>query len=367
MIPLETELRAFISDVLEPSIPDIEADEVVPQKVIDTAADLGLFGLSVPKKYGGHGLTLVEKCGLEELLGAAHYGFATVLGNHNGLGTGTIMELGTEEQKQKYLPAMATGAVRGAFCLTEPGAGSDAGAVSSTADRHDSGWIINGSKTLITQATVAGVFTVTARTADGLSTFLVERDLPGVVVDEPHRILGMRGSTAAPVHFTDVRVGDDALLGAEGRGLKQALGALNRGRIAMTARAFGLGAAAMEAAVEYANRREQFGRKLIDNQGLAWRFAALKTEMAAGKALLYKAASGIDNGTFDFQDVAMAKYYVTETVGRVVDHAVQVFGGIGYTSEAPVERYFRDGRVTRIYEGSTEVQLDVIARSMRAS
>lgn len=363
---LQQHVRQFVTDVLEPAVAQIERDNVVPTPVVEAAAELGLFGLSIPRDHGGVGLTLTEKCQLEELLGGAHYGFATVLGNHNGVGTAGIVESGTPEQKQRYLPRMATGSLRGAFCLTEPQAGSDAGSLTTTAKRTDSGWVINGDKTLITQATVAGVFTVAARTDEGVTSFLVDADMPGVAVLEATPILGLRGSTVAPVVFRDVEVGPHALLGTEGRGLRQSLESLNRGRIAMSARVFGLGSRALQAAIEYANGREQFGRRLIDNQGLAWRLAELSTEMDAARMLLYRAAQGIDAADYRFRDVAMAKYYVTEIVGRVVDQAMQVFGGLGYTEEAPVERYFRDARVTRIYEGASEIQLDIIARSLRA-
>lgn len=364
---LQHQVRQFIAEVLEPAVPQIESDNSVPAPVVQRASELGLFGLSIPREYGGVGLTLTDKCRLEELLGAAHYGFATVLGNHNGVGTAGIVELGTPEQKERYLPRMASGDVRGAFCLTEPQAGSDAASLTTTAKRTDSGWVINGDKTLITQAVVAGVFTVAARTDEGVTSFLVEADTPGVAVHEPTPILGLRGSTVAPVTFRDVEVPPHALLGTEGRGLRQSLESLNRGRIAMSARILGLGCQALNDAVNYANGREQFGRRLIDNQGLAWRLAELATELEAARLLLYRAARGIDAADYLYRDVAMAKYYVTETVGRVVDQAMQVFGGIGYTEQTPVERYFRDARVTRIYEGASEIQLDIIARSLRSA
>lgn len=358
-------IREFAAYDIEPMIEKIELSGTVPDTLIEKAADLGLFGLSIPQEYGGQQLSLTDKCRWEEVLGGAHFGFATVLGNHNGVGTAGLVELGTDKQKATYLPAMARGDLRGAFCLTEPEAGSDAGAVQTTAVRRSGGYVIDGSKTLITQATVAGLFTVTARTESGLSTFIVERENPGLRVDEPTPILGMRGSTVAPVHFQDCFVPESALLGAEGKGLKQALNSLNRGRTSMTARVFGLGLRALEDATNYANHRHQFGRALIDNQGLAWRLADLKTQMEAGRHLLYAAARSIDALDYRNEDVAMAKYFVTETVGKVTDQVVQIFGGLGYTTLAPAERYLRDARVTRIYEGSTEIQLEIIARTLR--
>lgn len=358
-------VKTFLADEVAPQITHMEDTGRVPETLISRASELGLFGLSIPQKFGGEGLTLVEKCQLEELLGATHYGFATVLGNHNGIGTAGLVHLGTQEQRRRYLPEMATGNLRGAFCLTESEAGSDASAVKTTAERIGDVWRINGSKTLITQADVGGLFTVVARTASGLSTFLIERDTPGLTVKENIRLLGLAGSTVAPVDFADCTIPQFALLGEEGCGLRQALALLNQGRTAMAARVLGLGQAAFDLMVGYANERRQFGRRLIDNQGLSWRVAEMATKLRASRHLLYDAAECLDSGRSDYATVSMAKYYVTETVGEVVDQAVQILGGIGYTKESPAQRYFRDARVTRIYEGSTEMHLDVIARSFR--
>lgn len=361
------QVRHFVADVVDPAVEEIERTREVPEAVLSRAADLGLFGLTIPREYGGHGLGLADKCRLEEVLGGAHYGFATVLGNHNGVGTAGLVQRATPAQRDRYLPAMARGDVRGVFCLTEPDAGSDAASVATTAERVAGGWVLNGHKTLITQAKVGGLFTVIARSDEGLSSFLVERDNPGLHVGDDIAILGLRGSTVSTVDLVDCRVDDDAVLGVLGRGLSQALGMLNQGRTAMSARVLGLGQRAFDETVRYANERRQFDRRLIDNQGLAWRLADLATRLTAARALLYAAADGLDAGRRDHTAVSMAKYYVTETVGDVVDQAVQVHGGIGYTDRAPAERWFRDARVTRIYEGSSEMHLDVIARTLTES
>lgn len=359
-------VRRFAVEMIDPAVDTIERTGEVPSAVIGRAAELGLFGLTIPREDGGHGLGLADKCRLEEVLGGAHYGFATVLGNHNGVGTAGLVQLATPAQRERYLPSMSRGDIRGVFCLTEPNAGSDAAAVSTSARRDPAGgWIIDGHKTLITQAKVGGLFTVIARTEEGLSSFLVERDNPGLRVGPDIEILGLRGSTVSTVDFVECRVPDDAVLGVLGKGLSQALGMLNQGRTAMSARVLGLGQRAFDETVRFANKRRQFGRRLIDNQGLAWRLADLHTRLTAARALLYTAADGLDAGSRDHTAVSMAKYYVTETVGDVVDQAVQVHGGIGYTTRSPAERWFRDARVTRIYEGSTEMHLDVIARTLK--
>lgn len=369
---LKRTLRTFVEEQVDPRWDEIEETDNIPEVLRTKARSLGLYGLTIPEEYGGLGLNTLSKTLLEEELGRSSYGFATFIGNHTGISTTGIVELGTPEQKSKYLPRMATGELIGAFALTEPGAGSDAGALQTCAEPRKGGWLLNGEKLFITNARDAGVFTVMARTergqgSRGISAFLVERESDGLTVGRNERKMGMRGAHTCPVNFNDCFVPENQLLGQQGKGLSAALHILTKGRVTLSGRSVGMASRAIEMTIDYARTREQFGKPISDNQGIQWMIADMFTKLHAARALTLRAAKKLDGGVRGAVDAAMAKLFTTEALGFVVDRAVQIHGGMGYMREYPVERLYRDARITRIYEGTSEIQRNIIARELLRS
>jgi len=363
------ELRRFLVKEVDPRAMEIEASDAIPADLHQKARDLGLFGLTIPEQYGGIGLDLAGKCAIEEVMGLTHYGFATVIGNHTGISSTGIVALGNEAQKQKYLPRMASGEWVGCFALTEAEAGSDPAALRTTAVKKGDRWVINGEKIYITNAPQAGVFTVMAATdkskgVKGISAFIVERGFKGLSIGPNELKMGMRGCNTAPVSFVDCEVPAENMLGPEGMGFVQAMKTLTQGRVTLASRCIGMMDKLIAKSAGHMKLRTQGGHKLAEYQGLQWMLADMAMQRDAARLLTYRGIETLMRGERGSLEAAMAKLSATEALGRVVDAAVQIHGGMGYMREAGIETVFRDARVTRIYEGTSEIQRNIIAREL---
>jgi acyl-CoA dehydrogenase len=360
------ELRRFIVKEVDPLSRWIEENDAMPDELVQKARELGLFGLTIPEEYGGIGLDLAGKCAIEEVMGHTNYGFATLIGNHTGISTAGITALGNEAQRKKYLPRMASGEWVGCFALTEPEAGSDPAAMRTTAVREGDRYILNGEKIYITNAPIANVFTLMAVTdkskgVKGISAFILERGFKGLSVGRNELKMGMHGCTTAPVILQDCEVPAENLLGAEGMGYVQAMKTLTNGRVTVAARCCGMMDKLISRSAEYMKMRSQGGRKLAEYQGLQWMLADMAVQRDAARLLTYRAIDTLMSGERGTLEAAMAKLHATESLGKVVDAAVQIHGGMGYMREAGIETTFRDARIVRIYEGTSEIQRNIIA------
>ncbi|MEO8755540.1 MAG: acyl-CoA dehydrogenase family protein, partial [Casimicrobiaceae bacterium] len=369
--PMVDAVRRFVREALIPAEHQVEEDDDIPKHITDQLGELGLFGMTIPEKYEGLGLTMYEEARVVFEIGYASPVFRSYFGTSNGVGTLGILKDGTEEQRQRYLPPIAKGKMLASFCLTEPDAGSDAAALVSKATRDGDHYVINGSKRFTTNSPHAGVFTVFARTAPkdagsaGISAFLVERDTPGITVAPHYKKMGFRGSHTADVIFEDCRVPASALLGGrEGVGFKTAMKSLDHARLHMAAVAVGLSQRLIDEGVRYASERKQFGKPIASFQMIQAMLADSEAEAFAARAMVEKAARDMDAGMRIVKESACCKYFATETVWRIADRVMQIHGGYGYIKEYPIERLFRDARLLRIYEGTSQIQQIIIAREM---
>lgn len=365
------EVRRFIRDEVEPRSRWIEENDAVPDDLVQMARAMGLFGLTIPEEYGGSGLDLAGKCAIEEEMGKTNYGFATLIGNHTGISTAGIVALGNAQQKQKYLPRMASGEWIGSFALTEAQAGSDPAAMRTTAVKKGDRYVLNGEKIYITNAGLAHVFTVMAITdkakgIKGISAFLVERDFPGFSVGRNELKMGMHGCTTAPLAFSDCEVPAENLLGAEGMGYVQALKTLTAGRVTVSARCVGMMDKLIAQCVGYMKMRTQGGKKLAEYQGLQWMLADMQTQLTASRLMLYAAARsrGGDGPFPDPMLAAQAKIHASETAIKIVNDALQIFGASGYSRDLPLERMARDVRMFTIGGGTAQVLRTLVASKM---
>jgi acyl-CoA dehydrogenase len=366
-------VRRYVRDRLVPLEAQVAREDAIPDEVIQEMRDMGMFGLTIPEEFGGLGLTTEEECRVVMELGWTSPAFRSAIGTNNGIGSQGLVMDGTEAQKQHWLPRMASGEAIASFALTEPEAGSDAGGVRTRADADDDGFVINGTKRYITNAPRANVFTVFARTdqdragARGVSAFLVPADTPGISLGSPDKKMGQQGAHVCDVIFENVRVGPEALLGGPenlNRGFGTAMKTLDRGRLHISALACGTAERLLDEAVRYAAERRQFGQAIGEFQLVQGMLADSRTEAYAGRCMVLDAARRRDAGE-DAQTVASAsKYFCTEMVGRVADRAVQVFGGAGYMEEYGIERFYRDVRLFRLYEGTSQIQQMIIARNL---
>ena len=361
----------FVSERLVPLEDQVARDDAVPADVISEMAELGLFGLSIPEEYGGLGLTMSEEVQVAFQLGQTSPAFRSLIGTNNGIGSHGLIMDGTEEQKQRYLPRLARGEIIGSFALTEPSSGSDAASLRTSAEREGNGYVLNGTKRFITNAPQAGLFTVFAKTdtekpgTDGISAFLVEAGAPGLSLGQPDRKMGQQGAHTSDVIFDNCRVPGDALLGGrEGVGFKTAMKVLDRGRIHISAVCVAVADRLIRDSLHYAAEREQFGRPIAEFQLIQAMLADSKAEAYATRCMVEETARRRDAGENVTIEASCCKMYASEMVGRVADRAVQIHGGAGYMSEYGVERFYRDVRLFRIYEGTTQIQQLVIARNM---
>ncbi|MCR4406243.1 MAG: acyl-CoA dehydrogenase [Anaerolineae bacterium] len=362
-------VRDFAEKDVAPLAAELDEKGVIPFENIKTMGRLGLLGLTAPEEYGGCGADTISYVIAIEELARACASTAIVMAVQNSLVNYGLVEFGTEEQKQKYLTKLTTGEWIGAFALTEPGAGSDAAAQRTTAVRDGDCYVLNGSKHFITNGGIADVVIVFAMTdkskgTRGISAFIVEKTFPGFSVGKEEHKMGIRGSNTCELIFEDCRVPAENLLGEEGQGFKIAMIVLDAGRIGVGAQAVGIAQAAFEAAVEYAKTREQFGAPIARLQAIQWMIADMATRIEAARLLVYNAALKKDSGERFTKEASMAKLFASETADFVVDCALQIHGGYGYMKEYPVERYYRDARITRLYEGTSEIQRLVIANQV---
>ncbi|MEQ8953076.1 MAG: acyl-CoA dehydrogenase family protein [Gammaproteobacteria bacterium] len=363
-------IERFVRERLIPLEHQVAEEGKIPDEVIDEMKALGLFGLTIPEEYGGLGLTMEEEILVAIALGHTSPAFRSIMGTNNGIGSAAVIFDGNEEQKKKYLPRYASGEWISCFCLTEPEAGSDAASLKTSAVRDGDHYLLNGTKRFITNAKVAHTFNVMARTnpdikgARGISSFIVDSDSPGITLGPVDKKMGQAGSLTCDVIFEDCRVPADNLIGEEGGGFITAMKVLDRGRLHISGVAVGLAQRLIADALDYAMQRKQFGKPIAEQQLIQAMLADSKTEAYAAECMTLETARNRDAGGNVSTESAACKYYATEMVGRVADRAVQIHGGAGYMAEYAVERFYRDVRLLRLYEGTSQIQQLIIARNM---
>ena len=363
---IQTTIRNFVLNTVEPRAHEIEESNSIPPELIRQAAGLGLFGLSIPEEYGGVGLSTLGRCAAYEALGQGHMGFGGMVSAHASIGTSGLVRLGTEEQKQRYLPGMAAGEIIAGFAITEPTSGSDAANIRTRATKVGDTWVLNGTKHYISNAPIAGLLTVIAITdpskgSKGMSAFLVPMDTPGVRVGKIDEKMGQKGSLSAEVIFDEAALPADALLGPQDLGYREALGILTNGRVGIAARSTGAMQRLLDLCIQHAKTREQFGKPIAEFQAVQFMLAEMEIDIQTSRLLWQKVAWMVDAGQDVRRMASVAKYHATEALSRVADKAVQVAGGMGYMKEYPIERFYRDQRLLRIYEGTSEIQKVIIA------
>ncbi|GGG13981.1 acyl-CoA dehydrogenase [Rhizobium wenxiniae] len=363
-------LDRFVRERLIPNEHKVAEEDAIPMGLIQEIKDIGLFGLSIPEEYGGLGLTMSEEVAAAFILGQASPVFRSLIGTNNGIGSQGIIIDGSPEQKQMYLPCLATGEMIASFALTEPDAGSDAGSLKTSARRDGNDFVLNGTKRFITNAPHAGLFTVfartdpTSKTSAGVSAFLIEADTPGLSLGAIDKKMGQKGSHTSDVILDDCRVPASAILGAEGQGFKTAMKVLDRGRLHISAVCVGAAERLIRDSLAYAMDRKQFGGPLSDKQLIQAMLADSKAEAYGARCMIEETARRKDAGRKVTTEAACCKLMASEMVGRVADRAVQIHGGAGYMAEYAVERFYRDVRLFRIYEGTSQIQQLLIARNM---
>ena len=361
-------VRRFVSERLRPIEAQVAENDAIPDDVLAEMRALGLYGLSIPAEYGGLDLSMEDECLVGIELGRTSPAFRSAFGTNVGIGSQGLVMFGTPEQKAKWLPGIASGEIVTSFALTEPEAGSDSAAVRTRAILDGDAYVLNGTKRYITNARRAGLFTVMARSnpeikgGGGVSAFLVPGDLPGLSVGKSEKKMGQQGAHIHDVTFENVRVPVENLLGAEGEGFKVAMQVLDRGRLHISSICIGVAERLLVDCVAYAGERKQFGQAIAGFQLIQGMIADSKTEALAARALTLESARKRDLGETVTLEAAAAKYYASEMVGRVADRAVQIFGGAGYIADYGIERLYRDVRIFRIYEGTSQIQQVVIAR-----
>jgi acyl-CoA dehydrogenase len=363
-------VRQLVREEVVPLEEQIEEDDAIPDRLRAAAADMGLFGYALPEAYGGLGVTMSEDVQLAFEFGYTTPAFRSLFGTNNGIAGQVIARFGSEEQKKAYLPRLAAGELIGSFALTEAEAGSDPAGLRTTARRDGDEWVINGAKRYITNAPIADVFMVFARSnpeekgGRGISSFAVDAATPGVTVGPKDKKMGQSGAWTAEVFFDDVRVPADALIGEEGRGYAKALTVLSRGRLHIGALCVGMAQRVLDESVAYAANAKQGGAPIGRFQLVQGMLADMHAELLAGRSMVRDVAARYDTGEDTSVGPSSAKLFCTEMVGRAVDRAVQIHGGLGYLRSTPVERFYRDARLFRLYEGTSEVQRVIIGGAL---
>jgi alkylation response protein AidB-like acyl-CoA dehydrogenase len=365
---VQSTVREWATTRLLPQAAEMDRTGSYPRELIRELGEMGLTGVFVPEEYGGGGMDTVSYCIVLEEIARAEAALAAVLSVNNSLDCYPIFAFGTEAQKRAYLPELARGRKLGCYCLTEPTAGSDAASLRATARRDGAHWVLNGTKIFVTNGVEADVLIIYARSGGegprGISAFIAERGDPGLSVGKIEHKLGIHASSTCEIVLQDCRLPADRLLGEEGKGFTIAMATLDGGRIGIAAQALGIARAALEDAVAYAKDRRQFGRAIADFQATQWKIADMATRIQAGRLLMYRAAWIRDQGRRHTQEASMAKLFASETAMWAATHAVQIFGGYGYIRDYPVERHFRDAKITELYEGTSEIQRLVISRNV---
>jgi acyl-CoA dehydrogenase len=364
-------IRQFVNEALIPREHEVEETDSIPADIVTQMREMGLFGLTIPEEYGGLGVTMEEEVNIAFELGRTSPAFRSYIGTNNGIGSIGILLDGTDAQKTNYLPKLASGELLSSFCLTEPEAGSDAASLKTVAVRDGDHYVITGTKRFITNAPHAGIYTVMARTnpeikgSAGISAFIVERSTPGVVLGKADHKMGQKGAHTSDVIFDNVRVSADQLIGGiPGVGFKTAMKVLDKGRLHIAALSVGAAERMLDDTLRYALERKQFGQPIAEFQLIQAMLADSKAEIYASRCMVLDAARKRDDGKNVSTEASCAKMFATEMCGRVADRCVQIHGGAGYVSEYSIERFYRDVRLFRIYEGTTQIQQLVIARNM---
>ncbi|MGE7923156.1 acyl-CoA dehydrogenase [Viridibacillus arvi] len=361
-------VRDFAQTEIAPKVDSMENGEF-PRDILAKMGELGLMGITTPEQYGGANMDFTSYIIAINELSRVSATIGVILSVHTSVVTNLILYFGNEEQKQKYVPKLASGQYLGAFCLTEPSAGSDAGSLKSKAVKDGNNYIINGSKVFITNGGEAEVYIVFASTdpslgSKGISAFLVEKETEGLVIGKDEHKMGLHGSRTVQLNFDNMIVPAENLLGQVGDGFKIAMANLDVGRIGIASQALGIAEAALEEAITYAQQRHQFGKPISNNQGVGFKLADMATAVEASRLLVYRAADLRTKGLACGKEASMAKLFASKTAVEVTTEAIQVFGGYGYTMDYPVERFFRDAKVTEIYEGTSEIQRLVISKHL---
>ncbi len=364
-------IRQFVTHELIPREDEVAETDQIPTDIVEQMKAMGLFGLTIPEEFGGLGVTMEEEVNIAFELGRTSPAFRSYIGTNNGIGSIGILLDGTEEQKAHYLPKLAAGEYLSSFCLTEPDSGSDAASLKTTAVRDGDSYVLNGTKRFITNAPHAGIYTVMARTnpdikgAGGISSFIVERGTPGLTIGKPDQKMGQKGAHTADVIFENVRIPAANLIGGkEGVGFKTAMKVLDKGRLHIAALSVGAAERMLDDSLRYAVERKQFGQRIADFQLIQAMLADSKAEIYAARCMVLDAARKRDEGLNISTEASCAKMFATEMCGRVADRGVQIHGGAGYISEYAIERFYRDVRLFRLYEGTTQIQQVIIARNM---
>lgn len=370
IVEMQHATRDLVRNYLIPMEPQVEKAGAVPEAAMNRLKELGYYGITIPEEYGGMGLNQLAYCSILLELAQAHTAFNHELGVANGIGSRALMAFGNEKQKQHYLPRIAAGQIVTAFALSEPQAGSDAANIQTSATRTEGGWRLNGNKLFITNALNADLFTVIAvndrekKGRGGMTAFLVERNAPGFQVAQILETMGSKPYVYGELVFEDCFAPDETVLGQVGEGFKVAMHTLDEGRLHVAASACGVARRLLEMSVEWSKNRVAFGRPIADNQGIQWMLSDSATELYAAEQMLFNACWRHDRGERVSKEASMCKLFASEMVGRVADRAVQIHGGMGYMRELAIERMYRDVRVMRIYEGTSEIQRIIIAREL---
>jgi alkylation response protein AidB-like acyl-CoA dehydrogenase len=362
-------VHKFAEEKVAKAVDRMEETDEFPKEIIKEMGELGLMGIPIPEKYGGSEMDYTSYILAIQEISRVSAAVGVILSVHTSVGTNPILYFGTEEQKQKYIPKLASGEYLGAFALSEPSAGSDAAGMRTTAKLDGDAYVLNGSKAWITSGGEADTYIVFAKTdpaagKKGVSAFIVEKDTPGFSVGPKEKKMGLHGSNTTPLSFADCRIPKENLLGKEGEGFKIAMSNLNTGRIGIAAQSLGICQGALDAATAYAKERKQFGKPIGEMQGIAFKLAEMATKFEAAKLLTYQAADLVSRGLPVGNKAAMAKMFASDSAMNITTEAIQVFGGYGYTKDYPVERFFRDAKVTQIYEGTNEIQRVVISNNL---
>ena len=357
-------VRDFCNNEIKPIAAKIDAEEKIPRELIDKLAEIGMLGVAFPEEYGGSGFGETGYCIAQEEIARGCMSTATFIGAHQSIGTNAIYIGGTEDLKKKYVVPLAKGEKIGAFCLTEAQAGSDSFNVRTKAKLEGNEWIINGDKLWITNGGIADIVSVFARTEKGISAFVVETKTPGFRAGPPEKKMGIKGSTTNPITFDNVRIPKENLIGQDGRGFLIAMKTLDAGRLGLGAACLGAAKELLEMSTKYAKEREQFDTSISNFQAIQFYLAEMAIMIYNMESIIYRTAVEYDLKKNISRQSAIVKYYCSECLDTIADYAVQIHGGMGYSRELPIERFYRDSRINRIFEGTNEIQKGIIARDI---